>query len=444
MQLVPRVPPHSGHTDRAHAKYSASGAKRWLNCHGSIALAAHVPPGVSSSYALDGTEAHELIEFCFTNGLRDADEAYRLRLWQTVDTMKPTVTWTYRHDSYEERIDAIQVMLDHCWEIIDAYHGCMVFIECEFPLSNSHGQSAGGTVDVAVYVPDLQLLYIIDYKHGAGTIVDSTEQLLVYAVTITDELWLKYSCAVIEAVLTIVQPRCFHALGPIRTEIVPGEKLDEFHRLADQAIGLCEQPGAPLKLGSWCKFCPAEMICPLRETQIANTLLPTFNSIKEISAVGLPDPKTLPLERITELLAAKDSITSWLASVEDIATELARNGTNIPGHKLVYAQAKSKWMDMDVNVLAEKMAELTGQPADIFKRLQPITITDAKALFKSAYKKGGLSATDAAARANEEIAFLTVKESSGNTVLVGLEDKRPAANVADRMVYMEPPRLQRI
>lgn len=434
MNLVPRVTPHSGHTERKHAKYAASAAKRWLNCHGSIALSARMPPGVSSSYAMDGTEAHELIEFCFTNGLRDARDGFALA----------GLNWTYRHDSFEERVDAIQVMLDHCWAIIDAYHGAMVFIECEFPLSNSHGQSAGGTVDVAVYVPDLQLLHIIDYKHGAGTVVDTIEQLLVYAVTITDELEIKYGCPVIEAALTIVQPRCFHLAGPIRTEIVPVETIHAFHKLADQGIGLCEQPDAPLKLGSWCKWCPAEMICPLRETQIANTLLPTFNTIREISAVGLPDPKTLPLERIVQLLAAKDSINAWLESVEDIATELARNGTNIPDHKLVYAQAKSKWMDMDVNALADKMAELTGHPADIFKQMKPITITDAKQIFKDTYKRAGLSATDAAARANEEIAFLTVKESSGNTVLVGLEDKRPAANVADRMVYMEPPRLQRI
>lgn len=427
--IVPTVLPASGHSDRKHAKYSASGAKRWMNCHGSIRLAEGLPAGVSSSYAMDGTEAHELIEFCFTNTIRDADTGYRLS----------NLKWTHRHDDYAERIDAIQDMLDHCYAIIDAYHGCEVFIEVEFPFPNTHGQLAGGTVDIAIYIPELYLLYIIDYKHGSGHAVEiyKNEQCQVYAITVATELR-KRNLPVLEAVLTIVQPRSFHKDGPIRTWIVTDKELFDFAQRADNDIGECEKPGASLVLGEWCRWCPAEIICPLRETQIARDILPTFNSIKEIKAVGLPDPKSLPVERLAELLQAKDAIIEWLNTVQETATQIARDGVPIPNHKLVYAQAKSKWADMDPKVIAQNLEALSGINWQVFLRTIPITITDAKAFIKNAYKEGGLSVKDAAARTNEEVAFLTVKESSGNTTLVPLEDKRPAADVAERMVYLDP------
>lgn len=45
-----------------HAKLPPSSAERWINCPGSVALSAQLPPPGSSPYADEGTLAHAVAE----------------------------------------------------------------------------------------------------------------------------------------------------------------------------------------------------------------------------------------------------------------------------------------------------------------------------------------------------------------------------------------------
>ena len=58
------------HAERAHARLSPSSAKRWLMCPGSVKLS-EAYPDTTSSYASEGTAAHELAEKC----LRERQDA---------------------------------------------------------------------------------------------------------------------------------------------------------------------------------------------------------------------------------------------------------------------------------------------------------------------------------------------------------------------------------
>lgn len=51
----------------AHAKYSPSGAHRWMPCPGSIALELDIP-NTSSEYADEGTSAHHILSTCLLDG----------------------------------------------------------------------------------------------------------------------------------------------------------------------------------------------------------------------------------------------------------------------------------------------------------------------------------------------------------------------------------------
>lgn len=411
---------------KTHAKYAASQAKRWRNCHGSVALSENLVSGPPSGYALDGTEAHLLIEHCFSNGHRSAGVGWRAS----------TIEWIHRHDTQEERLDAVQDMLDHGWSIIDSFPGCMVFVECQFPFHNPSGQPAGGTADLVIYIPAMQRLYIIDYKHGSGEAVDiiGNDQLPMYALCVIDELKDK-GLLVIEAVLTIVQPRAWHIQGSPRSWIISSEELATIRWGMYEDIAKCEAPDATLVVGKWCKWCPGQLVCPLYEKTMANRILPTFNTIKEIGQAGLPEPESIPLGRLVELLAVKDSIISWLEKAEKTATALARNGTQIPGYKLVYAQAKRRWIDAPPEDRAAELARISGLQPETFLKMGTLNITETTALLKEAYKASGMASKDAAAFANEQLGFLTVKESSGNTTLVGIEDSRPAADVSQRLTF---------
>lgn len=50
------------HENRAHAVLSASASKRWLNCPPSAKLNAEIPD-ITTEYAKEDTDAHELAEY---------------------------------------------------------------------------------------------------------------------------------------------------------------------------------------------------------------------------------------------------------------------------------------------------------------------------------------------------------------------------------------------
>lgn len=64
-----------------HARCSASAAHRWINCPGSVALSDQCPDPGSSSYADEGTVAHNLAELKLRHVLHEiTDTQYKKRL----------------------------------------------------------------------------------------------------------------------------------------------------------------------------------------------------------------------------------------------------------------------------------------------------------------------------------------------------------------------------
>src|SRR3954462_5495830 len=137
-----------------------------------------------------------------------------------------------------------------------------MWVEQKFSLASIHPKLFG-TADCVIYDSETKFLQVIDYKHGSGTVVEIEEdgkpnyQLLYYALGAA----LNLNVPVDEVEIMIVQPRCSHPDGPGRRLRVSGVYLLEFAAdLADFAKAT-EDPSAPLKAGSHCKFCPASGIC---------------------------------------------------------------------------------------------------------------------------------------------------------------------------------------
>src|SRR5262249_38516269 len=57
----------------AHAPLAPSSAERWMNCAGSIAAIATLPPEPESSFAIEGTEAHRMFGYCLEKNLDPED-----------------------------------------------------------------------------------------------------------------------------------------------------------------------------------------------------------------------------------------------------------------------------------------------------------------------------------------------------------------------------------
>ena len=68
----------------AHAKLSASGAHRWMNCPGSVKAEEGLKES-TSSFAEEGTKAHDLMEMMLT-GKPIRVGAYDLEMWEYVES----------------------------------------------------------------------------------------------------------------------------------------------------------------------------------------------------------------------------------------------------------------------------------------------------------------------------------------------------------------------
>jgi hypothetical protein len=337
-------------TGIAHSITGASGAKRWMNCPGSIPLTLSLGEkgkGGTSEPAAEGTCAHEVLANCLTD---------QREPWEFIGT-------TMQVDGYEFIVDdemtsAVDVALEHIRHLLEL-HGekansvewVKVFVE-ESMRHSEYPEDLFGTTDFALLVKHVDgtyTLYIVDYKHGIGVIVEPTsEQLFYYANLVLNNLgpdeapddW-----SVIEVVLTIVQPRAPHPKGPIRTHRCNGQDLMDWYRESlEPALLRTKEPDAELKVGEWCGFCPAKKFCSAQKTGVEEFDTDT-------------DPVKLTAEQIGELLDRKSAIMKYFAELEKLAFDKASRGETIPGFKLVRKRANRTWKAGVEKILLEKFGD---------------------------------------------------------------------------------------
>lgn len=409
-------------TDSLHAFYSPSAMHRIVRCPGSVRATANMPD-IPSPYAQDGTDAHAALSYALSNGIR---EAHTLCSY-----VYPA--WTFRADTYEERVEALQFALDEVYAILDAYSDAQLYLETRVTFPSNATDQCWGTADIIIVVPSMRLLYVIDYKHGAGTYVEAkdNEQLGVYArsalVTIRE-------AAKCDTVITgIIQPRAFAAEGPFRTDAQSANYYETvFQQRIDNAIVASQQIDAMLIPGEkQCKFCPLKANCPAREAAALAVVSNSFSSVKDVTSAALPSVSQIPVDRLAYIMAAATVLKGWLKDVEDTAYAAAKGGVYVPGFKLVETQARRQW-HQDENETAKLIMSLATTDIDTVMPRKLLTITEAEKLVVDAFKETAPRGRKKAAAENAKVAFaqLTTKQSSGSLVLVPESDNRIGVNPA--------------
>lgn len=228
---------------KAHAKFSASGSERWLNCPGSIALSENAPPQVDSIYAIEGTNAHECLEVVMKN---DASPA----IVKMLKKKYPDNMVRHALAFYDQIVDLMP---------FDSKLLCETKVSLDFVREDMFG-----TVDSAI-VELFGTLWVIDYKYGAGRMVNPEEntQMIYYALGIAH----KYDFNFEKVRLAIAQPRIVHKDGFFRTWDMEVKELMNWEYKFKEGVKAAEDPFAPLKRGRWCFFCPAQSICPAVEVE---------------------------------------------------------------------------------------------------------------------------------------------------------------------------------
>ncbi len=304
-----------------HAKLSASGSAKWLNCPGSIALEGQFADS-SSSYAEEGTTAHALGELKINLALGNITRNKYTREVKKLGDIPADM---------EEYIEGYKDFVIECYNTtLSENPTATIAVELRLDFSD-YVPDGFGTGDVVIV--SNSVIEIIDLKYGKGVKVsaENNPQLRLYGLGAYAEYDYLYDMDNVK--YTIYQPR----LDSVSTY---SEPVDDLLKWGRDIV----RPGAVKALsehaeciaGEYCDshFCKARAVC--RAYNDKRLELARYDFIK---------PNRLSNEEISDILELAPKIPKWCEIVQAYAMDRALAGEKFPGYKLVEGRSNRKYAD---------------------------------------------------------------------------------------------------
>lgn len=373
-----------------HAKLSASGAKKWIACPGSILMEAKVPDK-PSVYAAEGTIAHALGEAKIRLATKEYTKAKYHKAIKDLDI----------DDEMEEHTDAYR---DFVIERFNAAKGknesAILLLEQRLDFSE-YVPEGFGTGDCVIISEGR--LEIIDLKYGKGVPVkaESNPQMQLYALGALAAYDFLYDIK--EVTMTIFQPRIDNIDSAATTAEELKEWGEEIRPAAQKAFDGAEEYCA----GNHCdtNFCKARPFC----RAYAERKL-------EMAKYDFQKPAQLEPDEISEILEQAEALAKWATLIKDYALDEAVNrGTVFPGYKVVEGRSNRCFALDDTLIVAQLIAK--GYNEDSF---YPRKLISLGAMEKYLGKKDF-----------QKLLGEYVIKPAGKPTLVPESDKRPALHSAD-------------
>lgn len=328
-----------------HAKLSASGSSRWINCPGSIKLESGFSD-TSSDYAKEGTLAHSVAELKLTKYFKKGIGPKKFK--SQMDEFKKSDYWANDMDGYTDDY------FDFIKEKSLAYKE-RPYTEIELRVDFSDIVPEGfGTCDcVMIHGNELS---IIDLKYGKGVEVsaENNSQLMLYALGAYKMFSIIYDIKTVS--MTIAQPR----LGNFDTWTIPIEELIRFGEMVKPIAMEAYNGSDKLAVGDHCKFCKAKSKCRARAEMM-------FKPVEDIKPILDKKPsEILTSEEIGEYLTKLDGVVAWIKDLEETALSEALAGKTVTGFKIVEGRSNRKFKDTDVVVT--KLTNSGLSEDEIFER----------------------------------------------------------------------------
>ena len=371
----------------AHAKLSASGSARWINCPGSVRAEEGFPDS-TSIFAEEGTMAHELAQRVLEYGGSAFDyEGIGVPEGNVALVPPEMCAYIQEYVDYVDRID-----------LACANDNSNLLIEHRVDFS-PWVPDGFGTCDTIVL--DDGHLHIIDLKYGKGVPVyaqDNTQGIL-YALGAYNELNQIYGFETVT--IHIVQPR----LDSVSDWTLSVDELLAWGERISQAAQATQDPDAErIPSEKACQWCKAKAVCPALLAKTEAVLMSEFDDLDPVNPDQLTD------EQIVTVLDNKKLIVAWLGAVEEHVTEKLKSGEDFVGYKLVAGRSNRAWGNEDTAAVV--LAEVLGEDA-FTRKIISVAAAEKKLGKGKAGKLEGL-----------------VVKPEGSPTLVSASDPRPAVNVS--------------
>ena len=340
----------------AHSTVAPSSADRWVNCPGSVAMAAQYPEE-ETEQSREGTAAHWI-------GSEEL-EGRPVTVAQAPNGVILT----------DEMRESAQVWVDHVREVMAKAPGGeppFLRVELRTAIARIH-EECFGTPDTWLYLPHNRHLHVWDFKHGHDP-VDAVEnmQLMLYVCGILDQLG-DVDDQRTTVSLHIVQPRAYRGGGPVQTWTTTAAMMRAHWNHAREAAHVALSPNAHTKAGAWCRHCPARHACPtLQRAALAALTFAGGSRTEELS----PDYAGAELEL---LRFGADLIKARITGREADVQARLRRGERVPGWNMAQSSGRAKWDDMTASQAAA-FGDMCG--VDIRKPMDVMTPTQAETEFK--------------------------------------------------------------
>ena len=339
-----------------HSPVGPSAAERWLNCPGSV-LATLDVEDKPSEFAIEGTAAHTVTEWCREKGHRA--EEY-------LGALVPVWVTDARTDMIEvdqAMVDAVNYFLDY----VEQFHGD-IYVEEKVSYTNWVQGGFGTSDDMRVTE---NTCVVTDFKYGKGIQVYAHDnpQLKLYALGFWQEYgWLYPDLKKLQ--LNICQPRLDH----IDEYTI---SLEDLLTWADEVVKpagkLALTEGSPYVAGNWCSknFCKVKETCKTRARAIFDTVVGDFEDLSA-EDVEVIDANILTPEEIGLILPYLPLIKSFCSDLDAHALSELGKGKVIPhpvtgDYKLVEGRASRKWKMNEEETIKELRGKYKLKVKDITK-----------------------------------------------------------------------------
>lgn len=345
---------------------------------------------LTSVYAEEGTQAHELAEWYLRKALNFPLEG-----------SKPEPNGN-KYD-VEEMEQHAQGYANYVKSLTEGKGKVAGDVEARLYLdkvidNTSVRSLCNGTADCLLFTDEGKEMHVIDFKYGKGVEVsaDNNTQLMIYALCALSSYSPKLTGSVKNITLHIYQPR----ISNVSSWETTRANIDAWYDVeVKQAIrGILDEQYTQ-EAGDHCRWCPHRPNCKIFAVSYFE---PALQAMRMESA-------SLTKEQIEQVLAVKDELVKWLNELSDKVLSDILAGDTYEGYKVVEGRSNRVIVDKE-GAIAYLRAE-GYKEQDIFKPLELQTLTN---LQKLVGKK----------KFDTEMAPY-IEKPQGRATLATADDKRP-------------------